>query len=1038
MYPKHIFYLALSFLSVSCAVQKNELAAPITGAVREVKVQQPPTCGIDISQSRAVLNVKIKPRRITPNSNGFSDVATVHIENSDGDRVSNRLAVFDERTCRQVISQSVSTSGTELLLQDADGNILEPGRYFATIESPRTAHIDGIAFVIGAADDLCELRSQDILPVLTETVDVTHQKIPSPAPLNINRPGRLCISIVSENGGVEPRVSIDGNMMIGAQQFADNTSAVNAATRVSGKDNTIGFGGAGGTYTVNIGFLPDSVTQQGIAENLAPLPLTCSGRLMGFEHPFEGGHRRPIARGGIPVYCHITFDKPSDIPAGAMPFAARLSQFGPLSDLWLGREPHCEANIFEPSSDGIPRPFCRAFPGNSGSGGGPGGGSGGGSCEGRCISKQGISNADGTFSIEFSQADFAAQGIRKEKSIERILTRCMGSACGILQKEQAVSRREDADSVNILDVTDVVMGDLSARLVTNARAGNSVDGKVHVINDLPVVIHEAFDPLGEDSSEYMVWLLGGQATDERNEDGNLAQDRCLELQRPCIPYKDGCRWEPICETLNGFVRCRQANILKTMLDAGYDVWLVDHHGDFPPTEVARRSPLLYQQIWQYPTPSNERRLAVGGLSSGAVAAKIALRSWELKDELPLLIERENLELVRLDGASALENDPANVVSIYLSFEGPHRGALIPRALQAYLKDPGLEKLKKGGNLPNLVKSNSASQLLQESVEGTDTWCFRTIGGTPTIDSCTVSPSESTGSASSDALNHFTPVTDDAVSTEDHDQFVRETIQVLGGPDGLPQSIRSVAISNGRLFGSPTVHSTATLLELEVAIGGRKYKHTLREHAAQAHGSTLPTVCRAGIFATEEKDFLSFSEQVLQRCVTGVLGSGIFGRIACFIGSGIVGPFGRASEIPINVAVPMRFPTFVPTGSALVGITREDHHWHDVLAASKQQTHFTVSEDACRFTLYHLDGSMKGDKDGIPACTNRLTSSCLAGGRRPGIIRDPGEGFSYFPEKYCSCAAADLADAGINSNSPCSVVPLPYRPKILDSTKAIAY
>lgn len=51
-------------------------------------------------------------------------------------------------------------------------------------------------------------------------------------------------------------------------------------------------------------------------------------------------------------------------------------------------------------------------------------------------------------------------------------------------------------------------------------------------------------------------------------------------------------------------------------------------------------------------------------------------------------------------------------------------------------------------------------------------------------------------------------------------------------------------------------------------------------------------------------------------------------------------------------------------------------------------------------MYHLDGAMKGDRDGYPACPNEPTGTCLVGGRRPGPFIDERGTWETNPQGFC--------------------------------------
>lgn len=95
-----------------------------------------------------------------------------------------------------------------------------------------------------------------------------------------------------------------------------------------------------------------------------------------------------------------------------------------------------------------------------------------------------------------------------------------------------------------------------------------------------------------------------------------------------------------------------------------------------------------------------------------------------------------------------------------------------------------------------------------------------------------------------------------------------------------------------------------------------------------------------------------------------------------------------------------FPTFVRTSSSLLTNAADQlpDTWTDAFWQAESQDHARFDEEHCRFMLYHLDGVLRGDRDGYPACAALDPAlSCLDGGRSPGRLLGAGT---------CDCQPSD--------------------------------
>jgi hypothetical protein len=117
-------------------------------------------------------------------------------------------------------------------------------------------------------------------------------------------------------------------------------------------------------------------------------------------------------------------------------------------------------------------------------------------------------------------------------------------------------------------------------------------------------------------------------------------------------------------------------------------------------------------------------------------------------------------------------------------------------------------------------------------------------------------------------------------------------------------------------------------------------------------------------------------------------------------------YGAILDIDLEVDFPMRptllpgggiapntgFPTFVRTSSSLLTNAADQlpDTWRDAFWQAQSQDHARFDEEHCRFMLYHLDGALRGDRDGYPPCAVLDPGlSCLDGGRSPGRLLGAG-------------------------------------------------
>ncbi len=672
------------------------------------------------------------------------------------------------------------------------------------------------------------------------------------------------------------------------------------------------------------------------------------------------------------------------------------------------------------------------------------------------VSVRGVTDEDGRFQTQFTAADFDPFSIRNNSVLIDMKASCTRvSTCGIDSLPERVleynppANRPDIDrnfGATIKDVPDLSFGRQVARLVTSDpnpyripnSAFNSVFSESAVSsrpkpNDLPLVIHEAFDALREDGANYLYWILSGQQIDLRklgDEDTFFNSPCDGKVRGPCLPctrLDESCLDVdvPVCRNnanneVQGF-RKPGYNMIGTLVSEGYDVWLVDSilH-DQPVIELARRSPALYQRILDFPyrdvatsvdfavTPfatGRPRQLAIGGVSAGGLVARSAIRMWELRDAIEA--DPNAPDALRLYHPN-VELDSVSRVGLYLSFDSPHRGLLLPPGLQALVRDPNFPITNsESERLSKLLESDGLKELTRNYVEPpVETGCW---SGDGVVDNCTFGP----GNLPNTAGTGLDGVADSGDTRYEQSQALAVAmLDAFGEPkehgvDGLPTTVPRVAISNGSHLSDPDM-TTNELFEIDlngialivVPIPPFLVPVPVNEHARllagdQGRGSGLAQMCDL-----KRGDMDPTGELVNP-----------FENIDWY-GAPVWAGYDVDVDITMRPGTGQAFPTLIPTRSALAldGPVRNNlqalgHRWTDAFTQELNEPHFTVNEDQCEFLMYHLDGFMRNDRDGYPACTGRETS-CLGGARSVGFLQNP-QGFEA--SEFCD---PDDGDANV--------------------------
>lgn len=774
----------------------------------------------------------------------------------------------------------------------------------------------------------------------------------------------LCFDVASEEG-------VDTLVINGQQVLADDSRLA----------ETITYPGVAGINTIAI----DAVTSARIRVRELPGSVAtaqklrerwlCRGRLAGFIDHGINTTRRAIPREGVSVACTVTFE------------ISRIQ--------------------------------------------------GSGSIEVQTIK---LSNAvetdeNGHFEILFDFDSSPIWGIPEDAELVSFVASCALRDCGIDALPASVTPAPVPDGYSGIDasfyatinnVVDVAVDGLVARLVTTdpnpyrpSRApgevvATSADSSFSNPNDYPVIYHEAFDPLREDGTRYLYWLLSGQYVDKHNRNGDKIFDSPCEgiIRGPCIPCTrllENCDRPDVNACMasanageSGFEKIG-LDVMSPMVNSGYDVWLVDSIlDDGTVFEIARRSPAMYQAILDFPQRDRfdvslpvvgpglipERRLAIGGVSTGAVVSKVALRLWELRDAIEQ--DPAAYALYRLHQPASVV-DGLDRVAFYFSIEAPHKGALLPPTLQAFITDKDFKATTADTKrIKALLESEAIRELVADYVEpGKNTPCWDGDG----LSNCTYDIEDVVppGNAGPDG--------DPATQDSRFEVMQRRMTTELDSYDpansvamsGMPFSIPRVAITNGSLT-QPALVDNDRLARvkadgwiLAVAVIIPFPYHVVRtarlnDSVSQPMGSGLPQVCdlKRGEGSQSVNDFDWIS---------------------------------TAGSVDVNIDIFMHpgsdgdnvFPTFVKTSSALAvpdlssdSRRQVDTLWDDAMAPTLNLPHFAVTEQQCRFVMYHLDGWMRGDRDGYPACGGSQTS-CADGARAPGFVLNP---FSANDSAYC--------------------------------------
>ncbi len=491
-----------------------------------------------------------------------------------------------------------------------------------------------------------------------------------------------------------------------------------------------------------------------------------------------------------------------------------------------------------------------------------------------------LTDEEGTFSLEVPETTEWIPKTAREVRLVSVRPYCLiPGQCGhevfVPESQTAIDlplamapRTIDFDLLNVLDIASQgpAIGDgprfmLGARLVSN-------DTTLPEMNDKPFIIHEQLDVHNEEHSKFVIWGFAGQPVRHSytSDDEIITADPRYHpcdfdpQQQLCVNFTDECNPTTCDDPDRG---CLEYNMLQPMLDAGYDIWIVDHlRGEADVTHMAAAAPLLYQRILNYggpdgiyiplpsldlsqvqtfahrpdiatpeaaasnfeqhtlvalpppdpPVPgSGQRRAIVAGYSLGGVVARIGLRLWELADHLPDpdLVDFMDEQVVLATASDVFMEQAQRKIPLYVSLDAPHLGARTPVSLQAYIR-----RFKAVVDAFDDISDADKQQVYDANFELTATPTRQTL-----LQEILHDPEDYLGCISIGSedlhdciLQPFKAKVGDRVSGEESAEFRDRYVNRINNKSpqslhGLPSTIPSIAISNG---------NRAALRELEYA------------------------------------------------------------------------------------------------------------------------------------------------------------------------------------------------------------------------------
>ena len=860
------------------------------------------------------------------------------------------------------------------------------------------------------------------------------------------KPALICLHLQPSSSNVDDRVEIliDGNPLLaewipkGSEHIPKRLSA--------GKHNIVVMGAKPNTaigmwYTTDIP-IPDGVT--------FPDEQTCSGRLRGFAHPLGFHGQETMKRANVVVDCVMVFVSSKNTEQ-RKEFARAACEMNPFNEVaceaardsarvavvargrtnsdgtfsvTITKDHFEEQGIYSGIASAAQlRTECHAY-----ECGYEARGDIRGSLE--TLPNGSIRNADNWIPNDGNPDSFSGM------DIVNVLHLVVPAVPGPQLNDLTLELVRDTYSARgrPQDPKESSQALLGARLLSNGQGAQR--------NDLPVIIHEQIDVLNIEHTNFMIWGLSGQVIELQGKGVKFPPhgcDRGAVKGNPEIePYRQCELSEPDCNpTLcdKGDVRCLAYPLLQRLLNDGYDVWLVDNlQGRRDVMEVAVQGPALYETISRYsevPTgidisgdvvmSREPKRVAVAGISLGSVLARTALKLWEKRENLP---DGLRVATAPLDIPTAPVEDR---VALYASIDAPHLGLRIPLSLQAYIRDlPDIDEDVK--RLKTRLNALPTRQFVADWVDNNVLLgCFNQgpdFNPRKDIRKCSVNHEELYQYTNREKFTDFFFRSVVLLDKSSEDPLGRMA-------DGLPNLVPSIAISNGIYPQKPIDAGLDVVLNLKLkrsifGFGVSDNNHWILDSGQigdigqdlpsnhQPGGSGFDGVCRA--FRTSESQGAPVKGAVYGFGAGALAGGLAGGPLGAGIG-GLAGLIGGTltAKGTVSINVPMSpggkvgdgfkgkaYPTLVPTRSSLLQLTGQSAPsptWRDFFAPNARQKprrHTAFENDQCKVLLYHLAGTMKGDKDGKPSCNAEiLQADCRDGGMMPGIrLQTAGLAFPF--------------------------------------------
>lgn len=656
---------------------------------------------------------------------------------------------------------------------------------------------------------------------------------------------------------------------------------------------------------------------------------------------------------------------------------------------------------------------------------------------------------EGQFTATFLPTQFVSRLTVARPRLLEITAVCVPPLCGkeairppfvVGVDYEAVADAYTVDVLNVLDM--VTPGHASDGYFLGARLISSANEHPE-LNDKPFIVHEQLDVLGVERTSFLAWGFAGQPM-RRSFENNVGEvfnidpdTQPCEIdveEQICLPFTEACNPRQCLDvdsngnsTSNGNTRCLEYPMLQAMVDAGYDLWLVDHlRGDEDITHTVAGVPLLYQLIANYggpllgPLPTivpyplpdprtfemadvditpqspngiyvpsdilnrveqemlaelpsttvppdpqrGNRKLIVSGYSLGGVIARMGLRYWQLIRNFGGIRDASGSQLIPALDSRVLMEPVDDVVALYVSIDAPHRGVTVPPALQAYLL-----------RLGSFLDSATSIELTFEQQQMINN-AIRELDSLP--------------------VRQSTPIHASLKADESLNCFTENGLKIFFGSNDC--TIEPSDISD-RVDSTTWNAFSATWLQ---GINQREPESTagmpadipaiaVSNGAAQT-GRPLDTREIAHVvFNINNSSDLNHRLRDVEPQPSGSQWNNICRRLRTVDLDG-----GKVREVRVNYPMRKRFsdsgapeaesgfPTLVPIQSAFNSGGTQTNIWLDQVWQGNSEYHTNIDNRVCATVLFYADGVHDETHTGPLVCRPHSPSaSCLDGGRRPG-------------------------------------------------------